>query len=259
MRINNRVVWGIAASLYYIGAIGGQIASPPLSALQSARPDPIVGQAVLKPEKEVVIASQIEAQITRIPFKEGDSFTKGAVLMAFDCRFLEAARERSLAEKNTKKIEYKSSAVLHKLQGISEVDLARAKGAYLQSKAEDSGKALLVEQCIIQAPFSGTVTRLTAKTHQFAKKGEPLVEIIDNKNLRLELIVPSKGLDKFRIGQRFIFSVEDTHKTFPAEITKIVPRIDSITKTLKIIAKVEAPAASLLPGMSGQVFFNRSS
>lgn len=223
----------------------------PAENLQKKSSNNIEGQAIVKSKNAVTLASQIDGKINSIEAREGDSFEKGSIIIAFDCRLYQADYNRAKAELEKYHSQYISNTKLRKLDGLSDQDLAQSKGDYEQSLANTEAKAVLVEQCKITAPFAGSVSKLYVNNYQTVKAGELLVDLVDDKTLELEMLLPSTALNYIQIGKKFTFVSDDTGKSFEAKITKIVPKIDSISKTIKVIGVIEDNENTLLPGMSG--------
>lgn len=211
----------------------------------------IEGQAVIKSKNEVAISSQIDGKINSTQFREGEHFKKGDTIITFDCRLYQADYDKAKAELEKYRSQYASNKKLRNLDGLSDQDLAQSKGDYEQSVANTQAKAILVEQCNIIAPFSGSVSKLHVNNHQTVKAGELLVELVDDQTLEIEMLMPSTAINYLKIGKQFVFTAEDSGKSFKAKITKIVPKIDPISKSIKVIGVVENNQSKLLPGMSG--------
>jgi hypothetical protein len=79
------------------------------------------------------------------------------------------------------------------------------------------------------------------------------MEILDNSALELEFIVPSKWSPWLVKGYKFNIKLDETGKTYPAEITRINGKIDSVSQTIKVAAVINGKFAELSPGMSGVI------
>ena len=60
--------------------------------------------------------------------------------------------------------------------------------------ADLSIKEEVVDYCTVKAPFNGTVVKIHVKQYQTISKNIEILELLDNTNLRIELIAPSNWL-----------------------------------------------------------------
>ncbi|MFM7347051.1 MAG: efflux RND transporter periplasmic adaptor subunit, partial [Tagaea sp.] len=130
-----------------------------------------------------------------------------------------------------------------------ERDLAIAEQA--AAEAEVLGARIHVQRCVIAAPFGGRVAELRAQRWQFVREGEPILEIVDDRELEVEMVVPSALLAELRPGARFRAAIDETRKEYPVEVTRNAARIDPVSQTLKIFGRVTGRHPELLSGMSG--------
>jgi hypothetical protein len=79
------------------------------------------------------------------------------------------------------------------------------------------------------------------------------MEILDNSALELEFIVPSKWSYWLVKGYQFNIKLDETEKTYPAEITRVNGKIDSVSQTLKVAAVIKGHFSEISPGMSGVI------
>lgn len=211
--------------------------------------------AQLMPTKEVTLSTQISGKINKLPVKEGDRFKKGDTLVAFDCKVYRA----QLAKANAKVVEarqlHNANVRLAKYGSASKVQVAKSRSELHQAIAEQKIKSHLVAQCNVKAPFGGAVIKHHVNEHQNVNNGDALIEILDAHHLRIEMIVPSHWLMWLKVGSPFEIAISETGKSYQAKVTKILPRIDSVSQTVRIFAEFTGNAKDLLAGMSGQARF----
>ena len=66
-------------------------------------------RGVVKATAQATLASQVQGRISRLPFKEGQRFKKGAVLVALDCSKYEAELASAQAEYRAKRKTYENN------------------------------------------------------------------------------------------------------------------------------------------------------
>ncbi|HYH39681.1 MAG TPA: efflux RND transporter periplasmic adaptor subunit [Azospirillum sp.] len=209
-------------------------------------------RAQVTAQRRTVISSAMAGRIRELAVDDGDRFREGQVLVRFDCSVQESqlARGRAVAEK--KRRVYDVNQRLHKLGSISTVELDVAAADVAEAAAEIRVLQALVDRCTIAAPFGGRVAANAVRAFQFIGEGQPLLEIVDDKRLETELIVPSRWLGWLTPGHRFQVEIDETGKRYPVELIRTSGRVDPVSQSLKIYGRIDGAADDLLVGMSGR-------
>ena len=212
-------------------------------------------RALLTPLVESTLSSQIAGRIEKINARNGERFNQGDPLIEFDCTIqkaqLQKARSELLAirkrhEANLKLQEYKSIGDLEVAISAAEVEKARAEYALVKAQ---------VDMCIIDAPFNGRVIKRLAQPYESVNQGEPLIEILDDSELKVELYVPSRWLAWLKQDTEFTVRIDETGKTYPARMTALGARVDAVSQSIEITAVISGHHPELLAGMSGEARF----
>ncbi len=208
-------------------------------------------RALLAPMVETVLSSQIAARIESIGVIDGEAFRQGKRLLQFDCVVPNAQLRKAQAEYRAAKMQLEANRNLKKHDAIGELEVVIAQTKVDKSRAEVSLMRARVQMCQVQAPFSGRVVKLHVHPHQGVREGEPLMEILDDRKLKMELIVPSHWLRWLKPGARFNVHVDEVDKDYPAVVTMLGARVDPVSQTLPVTAEIKGEYAELLTGMSG--------
>ncbi len=212
-------------------------------------------RGIVKSLSEVTIATDLNAPVARVAFRKGQKFRKGDILIEFDCRRYQEDLAGAKAEERAERANFKTQAEMarHRAAGRNEVEIARAKF----EKAEAAARALAVrlEQCAIRAPFNGRVQEVSAHEAEMSSPGVPLMKIVDDTNLEIDIIVSSKALAWLKAGSEFRFAVDETNETYPARISRFGAVVDPVSQTVEVIAVFLKPPENVIPGMSGSAIF----
>jgi len=227
--------------------------SPPLTQSSSNQTSAI--RVLLIPDSETTIASTITGRITGIKSNLGQRFNKGAVLVAFDCNQAYARVEIAKAELAGAIEEHEAKVKMQGLDQASDVEVALAASASNKAKAELKLNRTMVSECKIYAPWKGRVSKAHARKSMTVNAGEPLLEIVNTGPLKLKLNIPSKLLSEIKIGAKFDVIIDETGQNYSATIKAINSRIDPVSQTVEIEAKMDKAHAELLAGMSGTADF----
>lgn len=210
-------------------------------------------RAQLKARQSTLISSEMTARISQLKLRDGDRFSEGQILVGFHCTLEEAQLNKANAtlEKAVKTYEVKQR--LEELHSIGALELAVAKAEEGEAKADMQVAQAITSRCVIKAPFSGKVTDVTAKLYQTVKAGDPLLEILDDKDLEVEFMAPSKALLELKLGRHFQVTLNETNKTYQGEITRLGGKVDPVSQTIKVYGRITDKTAELVSGMSGAV------
>lgn len=79
------------------------------------------------------------------------------------------------------------------------------------------------------------------------------MEIINDKDLEVEFIAPSKSLPQLKPGKLFKVILDETGKAYNAEIIRLGGKVDAVSQTIKVYGRITGNPTELLPGMSGAI------
>jgi len=210
-------------------------------------------RAQLSPRDFTTLAAEIGAKIERIPVREGERFKKGQTLVSFDCSIQRAqlaearaaltATEKTVAV-NTRLLELQTIGKLESDVALAERDKARAK--------LDASSAVL-GKCQVPAPFDGRVAEQRVRAQQFVQPGQALLDILDDSELELDFVVPSKWLVWLKPGHVFQVAIDETARTYPVKLVRVGARIDPVSQSVKVTGTIGGNFPELAAGMSGKV------
>ena len=224
---------------------------------QQTQPGSII-RGVVQPVNQAAISTELVSLVADVPFREGERFSKGDLLVAFNCSRQHAELRAAKAASRAALIDWKNKRELldYKAIGANEVKLAEA--AFAEARARTDSLKIQTDHCSVFAPFGGRVVERSINPHEMPNNGEPLLKIISDSQLELDLIVPSTWLVWLKPGQTFDFAVDEIGQTYLASVSQISAAVDPVSQTIKIKGVFERPESSVLSGMSGTATFHKS-
>jgi membrane fusion protein, multidrug efflux system len=227
----------------------------PAAAQENQLPPPNV-RGVIQSSSKIEIRSDLNVGATTADFRKGMAFKKGDVLVAFNCSRIKAERSAANASANAASIELRQKRTLlkHGAAGKGDVDLANA--AMSKSIAEREVIDQRLNDCTILAPFDGRVVATSIAPLEMPKQGEPLMIIIDDTNLEVELVMPSQWLAKVKQDSNFAFFVDETGETLRGSVARFGAEVDPVSQTIEVIGKLNTTSEAIRSGMSGSVTFD---
>lgn len=210
----------------------------------------------LSPRHHTVLSSELPALITTLDLREGESFKKGILLVGFDCAVYDAQLQKARAAAKAAECRHKVNTRLDQLNAVSTLEVEQAENLLAEAAAQVRIMEAHVDKCEIRAPFSGRIVKRLADPYQYTIAGTPLLEILDPRDLEIQLIVPSAWLGRIDKTTDFEFYVEENKKSYPARVIRMGTRVDPVSQSILVVGKIKGRAPDLLPGMSGLAQFS---
>lgn len=208
-------------------------------------------RGVVRAEAAATVSSELIARVAALPFKPGQSFRAGDVLLKFDCRRYEADLRAAEAEVKMQQITVETNQHLlrHRATGANDLALAEAKLA--QASAAADAMRVRASQCVIAAPYDGRIVDRSVDVFEMPQANAALMKIVRDGTLEIDVIVPSKWAPWLQRAQEFSFAVEETGSTHRCRVLHIGAVVDPVSRTMKVTAQLLDPGPLVRPGMSG--------
>jgi membrane fusion protein (multidrug efflux system) len=214
-----------------------------------ARP---VLRAQISPRRQTVLSAEISGKIDTFPLREGERFAVGDPLVGFDCAVHVARRDRSRAQEQSARRRLETAGRLDQLSSISRLEYDETVAALAVAEAETALSEIAVSRCTIAAPFPGRVAERLAEPYQYVAEGEPVIAILDDRDLEIALMVPSRWLAWLRPGHRFGVAIDELETSLEASVSRIGARVDPVSQSIRIFAAITQAPEGLIAGMSGE-------
>ena len=199
--------------------------------------------------------------VSQIPITIGQKVKKGDLLIVLDQTSEKIALENAKNSYNLALAQYENTK--SKMKKINSVQDVIDKQSYEDMKTQFNIASLnltkakinidyyknILEKKELRAPYDAIVS------NKFIQIGEgvggvaqPLIEIFSYPQSKLILSFDEKYKDKVKIGDEFIYKLDQSNNQIKGKISLIYPSIE--VKTRKIYAEVEA--SGLTPGLFGE-------
>lgn len=139
---------------------------------------------------------------------------------AIDARSLEQARSQEAAAKARL-----DAAKQRARAAVATYEALSADAAQRQKDASDA---------IVRAPFDGAVVDRKAEVGEFVGPQTPVVELVDDSELRLEIQVPERSVGRLRVGQPAKVSVDGTQQVVDGVVRHLAAALDATRRTLAV-------------------------
>ena len=208
-------------------------------------------RAQLSPTTFTTITGELTARVQSIPKREGETFEQGEPLVIYDCSAQRAQLEKNKALVAIAQRNFETNRQLLALGSVSKVEHDNSLSELEKAQAEGRELTAVISRCQTLAPFPGRVAEQRVRSQQFVQVGQPLLDIQDDRSMELEFIAPSRWSPWLKVGYEFRIRIDETGRPYPARVTRVAARIDSVSQTFKVVAVITGTHKELSAGMSG--------
>ncbi|MFN3021985.1 efflux RND transporter periplasmic adaptor subunit [Chryseobacterium sp. TY3] len=208
--------------------------------------------------------------IRRLPVEIGDYVRKGQVVATISNpdfirlqeQYLTTNSRITFAEqefRRQKELFDNDAGAKKNLQSSSaELNTLRSQRASLQRQLQLMGispskvsNGSLRDGLVITSPISGYVSNVTAQMGSYVDIASPILELIDNNSLHLDLQVFEKDLPKIQVGQIVHFNLTNNPETeYDAKVYSIGSSFSNDSKTISVHCSVIGNKQGLIDGMN---------
>ena len=163
----------------------------------------------------------------------------------------ELSRQKELFEGN-------AGAKKNLQSATAELNSLRTRRASLQQQIQLMGinpgsvsNGNLKSALVVTSPLNGTVSNVFAKIGSYVDVSSPVIEIVDNSSLHLDLNVFEKDLPMLKVGQTIHFRITNNAvEDYNAKIFAIGSSFENESKTIATHAVVQGNKTGLIDGMN---------
>ena len=210
-------------------------------------------------EENVHLSARISAYVSNVYVSAGNAVKKGQVLIALDSRDIDekmAAAEVNLKQTRT---EYNRTLTLYKKNAATEQSLTAAESMYNAAKAQIAEIKVMLTYTKIQSPIHGIVTDRRVEKGDLANPGQSLLSVYDPINMRIEVPVPVRLIEKLSLNQTVDITLDRPNRPFKGRVDGIVSEIDPLSRTQKVKIHIDNKKGDILPGTFGRVWVREDS
>lgn len=203
--------------------------------------------------EEVELKSEVDGKIIKIAFKEGSRVKKGDLLVKINDAELQAQLNKAkftlqlLQDK-----EFRQRQLLEK-EAISQEEYDDALNQLNVNKSEVSLIEAQIDKTEIRAPFDGVIGLKNVSEGSFITSSTVIATLQDINPIKIDFSIPEKYSGMAKVGDKINFTVVGVAEEHIATVYAIEPKIDPVTRTLKIRAVYSNSTGKILPGSFANV------
>ena len=210
--------------------------------------------ATLVPWMSAGVPAEVAGRVVAVFAEAGDRVSAGGILIEIDATrakilldttALRLAETERLLKEASRLQEVKAISATAYETALSEARIARAQHA----EALDT-----VQRHQITAPFDGMVNARVVDVGDAVNVNQPVVEMVDLKKIRVELLVTESDLPAFPLGAALPLRLSSGHAGVLKPVVRFVSHsADPATKLFKVEAILENTELKLPGGIQGHI------
>ena len=205
------------------------------------------------PANRAVVSAPLGGYIKNTHLLIGDRVRKGQTLGTIENPDFVSLQQEYLEIKEQLtylKSEYERQQILIKENISSQKSFLRAESDYKKAEAtynglrkqldllnispQDVEKGIISTTSALIAPISGSITQVNVSLGTYVSPATPIIEIVDNEHIHLEISVFEKDIMKIQKGQEILFKIpEASEETYRAEVYLIGNAIEE-NRTIRV-------------------------
>jgi RND family efflux transporter MFP subunit len=267
------MTWGIHR--YVVGVV---LATAPLAHSVAAE-----FTGLIVPRHDISVSAGVAASVMQVQTEVGKRVKEGQLLVQLDDRLqaleaqrrriifeddseIRAARDRvrilrPLAEDSRRAFQAGGSVSREEVSRL-ELDLSAAAARVeqlLAQKVREKAELDIAEQekllRRVTAPVSGVVTRVDLEIGEWAKLGDPVLQIVDADVCYLRVAISPMAFRRLKLDQPLSISFEPALKLAPVRgrISYLSPGVDAASGLVEMRVTFQNPGWRVPPGVKGSV------
>ncbi|PTU33068.1 efflux RND transporter periplasmic adaptor subunit [Stenotrophobium rhamnosiphilum] len=203
------------------------------------------------PDQIVVIASQIEGQVTAIGARKGARVNQGALLARVDPRDSEQRKTRAVAIFKQRELEFEGARRLRETGYVTESEVASRQAALEVARTDIKEIDLHLKNLSILAPVSGVLEQQNIEVGSYVKIGEPVGKLIKIDPLIVSGGVGENDIRYIKVGDSA--EAEILGRQLKGRVKFVSSLADDKTRTFTVDIAVDNPRGEIPAGLSARI------
>ena len=205
-------------------------------------------------EESVHLSARVSAYVSGISASAGQLVKKGQVLIELDSREMREKLASANIQLKQSRTEYNRTLSLYKQKAATEQSLTAAESIYNAAQSRVAEINVMLTYTQIKAPINGIITDRRVERGDLANPGHTLLSVYDPLNMRLEVPVPVRLIEKLSLGQTVEISLDRPTRPFKGRVSEIVSAVDPLSRTQEVKVHIDNKKGDILPGTFGRVW-----
>jgi membrane fusion protein (multidrug efflux system) len=214
--------------------------------------------------ESITVTAKVAGIIQEISFQEGQKIKAGDVLLRLetderraDIEAAVAEIRRAEAQRNELRTRLERAVALRRTGSGTEAQVedltAQVKtldSAIASAEARRKAAEARLDDLIVRAPFAGRLGTRSVSLGAYVSPGTRITTLDDLGRIRLDFSVPENLVAHLKPGQGVrARSAAFGERVFEGKVSLVDPRIDPVTRSVRLTAEFANPDEALRPGM----------
>jgi RND family efflux transporter MFP subunit len=211
---------------------------------------------VVSESKSISLGFKTAGQIARTCVKEGDYVHQGQLLAVLDDVDYQLAAKEARIQYEQQASEQKRLDYLYQTNNLSANDYEKATAGLERLKVNLQNAQNRLNYCHLYAPVAGYVVKLNFERAEMVNAGTPVVELMDNSSLEINVDLPAEA---YQHRSNFCgFQANANGQTYDVKLLSITPKADNNQLYSMRLAVPADGAKHFTAGMNVDVTINRT-
>ncbi len=200
------------------------------------------------PNEHVQITSEIAGTVKTIYFQEGETVSKGKLLLKIDDSVLQAQKSKTLVQLELAVQRKERGEQQLAIDAISQEEYDVLANTVKAFKADLELLEAQIEKSLIKAPFDGIIGLRQTSPGSYIVPNSLIAHLLDVDPIKIEFAVPGKYAGMISKNSKISYIPQGQDRSFEAFVYAIEPQIDPSTRTLSVRATSPNPDGTVIPG-----------
>jgi RND family efflux transporter MFP subunit len=205
-------------------------------------------------EEKVHLSARISTYVKDVFVSAGDTVEQGQSLIQLDDREIREQMAGANVRLKQAKTEYQRTRTLFEKKASTEQALTASESMYQSARTQVDRVKIMLSYADIKSPINGMVTDRRVEIGDLANPGQVLLSVYDPENMRIEVPVPVRLIERLSLGQEVEIELDRPTRPFRGRVAEIVMEVDPLSRTQKVKVHIDDPNGDVLPGTFGRIW-----
>ncbi len=212
-------------------------------------------QSSVQSDDVVNVSSSIGGRVLRLAVKEGQNVRKGQLVASLDLEAVEKQIQELEVSLGLATTVFERQDRLWKQNIGSEIQYLEAKNNKERLEKSLESLRLQLSKGNVYAPISGVVDMEFTKQGEMAAPGQPIVQLLNTRQVKVVADVPENYLSSVRVGDQVNIELPAIGKEMSRKISLLGRSIDPANRTFKMEVNIPNSDGTIKPNLLGLVKF----
>lgn len=162
---------------------------------------------LVEPSKDVILKTIHSGTLKMLNLHQGDFVKGGDVVAVVESQTVKSMAESAEATLERAEDGYKRALQVYESGSMSEMKMVEVETQVRQARATAESARKALDECMVRAPFDGTICEIMVNQGEELTMGQPVVRLFDLSSVEIEITVPENEIGKIEKGDSACFSI----------------------------------------------------